>query len=67
MPEEDQLREQNELLRVLVRLLLDERIDSTEEKAQFLSSFDFTHAEIGEMLDRNRSTISGYVGGDGDD
>lgn len=64
MPSDDLLEEQNELLRALVRLLIDERLESTEEKAQFLTQFDFTHAEIADILNRNRSTVSGYIGGD---
>lgn len=64
MSQNDLIEKQNELIRVQVRLLLDERLDSTEEKTQFLSDFDFTHAEIGEILNRDRTTISGYVGGD---
>lgn len=61
MAEEDLLQEQNELLKALVCLMLEERVSSTEEKAQFLNQFDFTHSEIGEILDRDRTTISGYL------
>ncbi|WP_436906709.1 hypothetical protein [Halosimplex marinum] len=61
MADEDLLREQNELLKALVCLTLEEQISSTEEKAAFLDQFDFTHGEIGEILDRDRSTISGYL------
>lgn len=58
MSEDELLEEQNELLRALVRLMLDEQLESTDEKAQFLEQFDFTHEEIGQLLDRDRSTIS---------
>lgn len=64
MSTEEFLEEQNELLRALVRLLIDERVESTEEKAQFLAQFDFTHAEIAGILNRNRSTVSRHIGGD---
>lgn len=64
MAEEELLEEQNELLRVLIRLLLDERLDSTGEKAEFLSQFDFTHEKIGHLLNRSRNTISTHLGGD---
>lgn len=64
MSDEELLNQQNELLRTLIRLMIDERIDTTKEKAQFLSQFDFTHQEIADMLSRDRSTISGYIGGD---
>lgn len=64
MSNNDAIKEQNELLRALVRLFIDERLDSTSEKAQFLSEFDFTHDEIGDILNRDRTTISRHVGGD---
>lgn len=64
MTNEELLQTQNELFRVLVRLLIDERLDSTKEKAEFLAQFDFTHDEIGLILNRSRNTISTHLGSD---
>lgn len=64
MPDEDLLAEQNELLRALLRLFIDQELESTSEKAQFLAQFDFTQEQIGEILDRDRTTISGHIGSD---
>lgn len=64
MNDDDLLAEQNELLRALVRLMIDERLEPTEEKAKFLAQFDFTHQQIADILDRDRTTISGHLGSD---
>lgn len=64
MPNEDLLEEQNELLRALLRLFVDQELESTSEKAQFLAQFDFTHEQIGKILDRDRTTISKHMGSD---
>lgn len=64
MSEDELLKEKNELLRVMIRLLLDERLDSTGEKAEFLSQFDFTHEEMGHLLNRSRNTVSTHLGSD---
>lgn len=62
MSTDELLKEQNELFRVLIRLFLDQELSSTEDKAKFLNQFNFTHKEIGEILDRKRNTITGYLG-----
>lgn len=56
--DEDKTTFQNELLKVLVFCELEEKYESTEERAKCLSNFDFTHAEIGEILSKDRTTIS---------
>lgn len=61
MSDEEYLKKQNELLKVLVRLLLDERLESTEEKAKLLAEYDFTQEEVGNILNRDRTTISKHL------
>lgn len=58
------LSEQNTLLRALLRLVIDERMEESGEKARFLAQFDFTHRQIAEILNRNRSTITRHIAED---
>lgn len=58
---EDLLRQQNELLKVLVRMQSESSFESPEESANVLDDFEFTHSEIGQILGKDRSTISKYL------
>lgn len=61
MSEKELLLEQNTLLRALLRTTLDEQMDSTQDKARFLSQFDLTHEQIAAILDRSRPTITTHI------
>lgn len=63
MTENDQLEEQNKLLRAVVRLLLEqESEDKTEaEKAKYLADTGFTHQEIANILNKTKGTVSSQL------
>lgn len=58
---EEDLEEQNKLLRTLVNLLMNQNLDEESEKAQLLHDQGFNHGEIADIMGKGRSTITGYL------
>lgn len=60
---EEDIEEQNKLLRTLVNLMMDQNLDEEDAKAQLLHDQGFTHEEIADIMNKGRSTITGYLSG----
>lgn len=55
------LKEQNRLLRALVKMMLQQNMDDDVEKAKMLSEMGFKHQEIGNLIGKSRSTVTKYL------
>lgn len=64
MSNADHAEEQTELLRALVGLMLDANYENTKDKVQHLAKYDFTYEEIGNIVNKSKSTISGHLSED---
>jgi DNA-binding NarL/FixJ family response regulator len=58
--DKDRIEEQNQLLKLIAKLLIEEKFEasSESEKAQFLSNYGLTNREIADILGKSESTIS---------
>lgn len=63
MSSNDNIEEQNKLLRALLKVMIDNRFEEkTEaEKARYLLSLGFTHGETAKILNKSKSTINSQV------
>jgi len=66
MPENiDEVDETTKLLRVLVRLELDRKLEGVSEnekkKARYLKDAGFSNQEIADLLNKEKSTVSGQL------
>lgn len=64
MANDDYQEEQTELLRALVGLMLDANYESTKEKVHHLANYDFTYEQIGDVVNKNKSTVSRHLSED---
>lgn len=64
MANDDQAEEQTELMKALVGLMLDANYENTKEKVQHLANYDFTYEQIGDIVNKSKSTISGHLSED---
>ena len=64
MTDEDELTEErNKLLRLLVKMELDEKLESKseKEKAKYLKQSGLSNQEIANLLNKKKSTVSAQI------